>query len=136
MSTQPEDFIPPKKIFSLVEPPPRVYKLPPDFKKSKSVSRLNIKDCEPTIGLDDGLKHRYRYFYRPYRENTQKGVNNSVKYDFENVEWMNVADIIINKKQQEFLDIIEFYRENHNVGYGDGVANFDSRSLKSQQKRK
>ena len=125
------------KGFTLYEPPPRKYELPPDFKqKSKSVSRLNIKEYEPTIGLNERIKERYRLFYRPYRDNTQKGVNNSLRFDFEKLNWMDVADIIINKKDQEFMDIIELYRENHNHGYEENQVFTNSEKDRQTKKKK
>lgn len=33
------------------------------------------------------------------------------------LEWMDVANIIINTKKKEFMSIIELYRENHDRGF-------------------
>lgn len=92
--------------------------LRPLITKSRSVSKLDIKKSEPTVNLNEKIKDRYRYFYRPYRVCTQKDINKSLKFEIED-HWMNLANIIINTKSTEFQDIIELYRENHNKGYVD-----------------
>lgn len=125
-----------KKGFILYEPPPKPIVLPADFKKSKSVSRLNIKEYEPTIGLNEDLKTKYRYFYRPYKANTQKSVTNCLKFESEKHEWMNIAEIIINTKNNEFSNIIEFYRENHKDGYTDDKNSLNNKDISKKKKKK
>lgn len=57
-----------KRIFTLYEAPAKPIVLPSDFKsRLKASSKINIKEYEPTIGLSDPLKLKYRYFYRPYK---------------------------------------------------------------------
>jgi len=70
--------------------------------------------------------HKYS-FYKPYKNNTQKAVNNSLRFDSSNLEWMDVANIIINTKNQEFFNIIEFYRENHKKAKLNGMVPVISR---------
>lgn len=136
MSTENNEKATGKKVFILYEPPPKPIVLPPDFKKSKSVSRLNIKEYEPTIGLNEDLKTKYRYFYRPYKANTQKSVTNCLKFEPEKLEWMNIAEIIINTKKNEFSNIIEFYRENHKDGYADDKSNATNKDVAKKKKKK
>ena len=125
------------QIFSLYEPPSRPVVLPKDFKKKDRKSKLNIKEFEPSIGLSDEIKHRYRYFYRPYKQSTQKAVNNSLYFEKDKHDWIDVADIIINTKDKEFLNIIEFYRENHNKGYIDDWALIDkNKEMKARRRKK
>ena len=87
----------------------------PKMRKSYSNSRMNIQESEPTVGLNENIKDKYRYFYRPYKESMQKGVNKSLKFNQHTLQWMNVADMIINTKPLEFDGMIELYQENHNA---------------------
>lgn len=50
---------------------------------------------------------------------------------------MNVADVIINTRDREFSNIIEFYRENHKDGYTDDYNNnLSTKDLKIKRKKK
>ncbi|CAI2362562.1 unnamed protein product [Moneuplotes crassus] len=84
-------------------------------------ARLDIKESEPTIALSEDLRNKYRYFYRPYKQTTQKSIKNSLYFDTDTHGWIDIANLIIdsNNSNGDFLNIIEFYRENHNEGYKD-----------------